>query len=176
MPVLKVICHQNQFFLERTGVRKYQDDAALDDVISYCMDAKKTPRQLMKGYGVNLSQPAYEMRRLAESYGKDKGLRLRHMILSFSAQEIKRFRFHVYDSIAKIADYTARYYAGQYQILHCIHEDSNCLHVHFVMNTVNYQTGKKHAGKKDDYYNFQHYLRTFLAEYYNLPLIVVQDC
>lgn len=175
MPILKVICHQDASMLQRTGSRKYQDDLALDDVVSYCMDSRKTGHQLIGGFGVNLTQPAYEMRRLSEAYGKFKGLRLRHMVLSFSAQEIKRFRSHVYDSLNKIADYAARYYGGQYQILYSIHEDSNFLHIHFVMNSVNYLTGKKYPGTKEDYYSFQNYLGTFLYEYYGLQLITVPD-
>lgn len=175
MPILKVICHQDPSMLQRTGSRRYQDDSALDDVVSYCMNDKKTEHHLVGGFGVNLNQPAYEMRRVSEAYGKFKGLRLRHMVLSFSAQEVKRFRSHVYDSLSKIADYAARYYGGQYQIIYSIHEDSRCFHIHFVMNVVNFLTEKKYPGTKEDYYNFQDYLGSFLREYYGLQLITVSD-
>jgi len=161
--------------LETTGIKKYQDDLALENVISYCTNENKTPHRLIGGFGVNLNQAAYEMQRLAEAYDNYNGVRLRHMVLSFSRQEVRRFRSHVYDALLKIADYAARYYGGQYQIIYTIHKDSCYPHIHFVMNTVNFLTGKKYPGTKEDYYRFQHYLGSFLAEYYNLQLITVSD-
>lgn len=175
MPILKVIYHQDEAMVQRTGARKYQDDLALDDVISYCMVPSKTPTCVIGGFGVNLNQAAYEMKRLSEAYGKFRGLRLRHMILSFSKQEIERFRSHVYDSLSRIAYYAASYYGGQYQIIYSLHEDSANLHIHFVMNVVSFLTGKKYSGTKEDYYRFQDYLGSFLWEYYRLQLITVSD-
>ena len=160
---------------QRTGSRRYQDDMALADVISYCMDRQKTPSNGVGGFGVNLDQPAYEMQRLAEAYGKYTGLRLRHMVLSFSKAEIKRFRRHVLANLNRIAYFAASYYGYQYQIVYSIHEDSDHPHIHFIMSTVNYRTGKKYSGSKADYYQFQNYLGSFLKEYYGLQLITVRD-
>ena len=148
---------------------------ALEDVTSYCMAPYKTPNHFIGGFGVNLNQAAYEMQRLAEAYGKFSGLRLRHMVLSFSNKEVKRFRSHINDELMKIAYYAAGYYGCQYQIIYSIHEDSDHHHIHFVMNTVNYQTGKKYPGTKEDYYAFQNYLGAFLKDYYGLQLITVTD-
>lgn len=175
MPVLKIICRENKTWTNQTGVPKYHDDSALEDVISYCIQPNKTPHGFVGGFGVNLNQPAFEMERLAKAYGKKSGLRLRHMILSFSREETKRFRKRALDNLKKIADYAAQYYGIEYQIIYAIHEDTDHYHIHFVMNTVSFRNGAKYRGDKGDYYHFQEYLRIFLREYYGLPLRVCSD-
>lgn len=164
MPVLKVICEQEPYFAQQ-GIPKYHDDEALEDVISYCQDPCKTAGGFVGGISVNTSQAAYEMDRLAWAYGKDQGLRLRHWILSFSAKEVKRLCRRDYSELKKVAWYAADYYGHQYQIIYALHTDADCVHLHFVMNTVNFKTGHKYGGKLDDYIAYQHYLADFFAQY-----------
>ena len=175
MPTLKVVYQNDNTWNETTGCRKYHDDDALDAVISYCIQDYKTPSMLIGGYGVNLSQAAFEMHRLSSAYGKDNGLRLRHMILSFSDQELKRMGTRALEIVFRITDYAARYYGYEYQIIYAVHEDTDHLHSHLVMNTVNYQTGKKYRGDKKDYYSFLGYLGRFLKIQYGMDLWVAPD-
>ena len=78
--------------------------------------------------------------------------------------------------IDEYAQYAALYYGGEYQIVYAVHEDSRHLHVHFVLNTLNYRTGKKYPGDKEDYYNFQRYLKDHLYySMYGMKLIAVSD-
>lgn len=84
MPELKVIYYNVPEIVERTGHRKYHDDAALDTVIDYYLKPAKTPHGFIGAYGVNLHQAAFEMELLAEVFGKNRGLQLRYLILSFS--------------------------------------------------------------------------------------------
>lgn len=83
MPTLKVIHQNNEVINAQVGCRKYHDGSALDTVIAYCLQDCKVPSKLVGSYGVNINQAAFEMHRLAQAFGKDNGLRLRHMILSF---------------------------------------------------------------------------------------------
>ena len=176
MPVLKVICHQDPRFA-RMSVPKYHDDEALESVISYCQDFNKTATELVGGFGINVSQAAYEMDLLAHAYGKQKGLRLRHWILSFTDEEVrkvKRIDRKVYPELKKFAWYAAAYYGSQYQIVFAVHTDSHCPHIHFVMNTVSYRTGLKYDGKKRDYFDYRQYLSAFFAQY-GMQVIPVPD-
>jgi len=124
---------------------------------------------------VSPNQAAYEMQLIAEVYGKTEGLRLRHMVLSFSAEEMKFGRTRKYIEVERIAQYAASYYKNDYQIIYAVHEDAKNLHIHFVMNTVSYRTGRKYRGDKADYYAFQSYLGSFLKEYYKMSLCVASD-
>ncbi len=54
----------------------------------------------------------------------------------------------------ELAKEMAAYYGKEYQIVFAVHVKPDSLHVHFVMNAVNYITGLKHKGKKDDLYAF----------------------
>lgn len=175
MPSLKVICMQDSRWESATGCHKYHDAEAWDTVISYCLQEQKTYSSMVGGFGINLNQASYEMMRLAEAFGKAKGLHLRHMILTFSQPEVDWFGTDALGEIYKIATYAARYYANQYQIIYAVHEDTDNYHVHFVMNTVSFVTGKKYRGDKADYYSFQKYLSDFLDEYYGMNLHVFSD-
>lgn len=175
MPALKVICMQDTYWNHVTGCSKYHDSEAVDTVLSYCVQECKTPSSLIGGYGVNVKQASYEMQRLTDAYGKSNGLHLRHMVLSFSKYELTELGDDAIGEIYKIAKYTAQYYANEYQIVYAIHEDTGNCHVHFVMNTTSYVNGKKYRGDKADYYQFQAYLRQFLAEYYGLTLYILSD-
>lgn len=179
MPIIKVIYrHDDDPWEAIRDQHKYQDDAARDDVVNYCMQSNKAPSSYMGSCGVSLSQPAYEMQRIAEAYGKDCGLRLRHTVLSFSGEEkrkLGRFKKGVLGQLYRIGLYALQYYKDKYQMLFVIHEDTVHYHIHFVMNTVSYVDGAKYRGDKSDYYGFLSYLGTFLKSYYGMNLIPVSD-
>lgn len=175
MPELKVIYYNVPEIVERTGHRKYHDDAALDTVIDYCLKPAKTPHGFIGAYGVNLHQAAFEMELLAEVFGKNRGLRLRHFILSFSPTEAQSLGERVYETLDEVARVVAGYYARNYQIIYAVHENSENPHIHFVMNTVSYTNGRKYGGKKRDYYQFLDYIRTYLHRRFRFRLIAVPD-
>lgn len=175
MPTFKVICRNETQLVAPTGLPKYHDDQALHDVVSYCLDYEKIPNHFVGSYGINPNHADLEMELLARAYGKASGLRLRHFVLAFSPDEVKRFHSKVNETLLRIAWYAAGYYGGEYQIIFAVHEDTENPHIHFVMNTVSYLTGRKYRGDKADYYQFQSYLGQFLMEQYGLYLIPVKD-
>lgn len=126
------------------------------------------------GYGVNIAQAAYKMDLLAWSYGADKGLRLHHWILAFIQDEVRQFEGSIYPALNHIAKQAASYYRGQYQIVYAVHMDRNYPHIHFVMSTVNYATGRKYLENKADYYDYQNFLREVLVPY-GMCLLTVSD-
>ena len=139
---------------------KYHDDAALTNVIKYCCNPEKTKSGFVGGYAVNPLNAISEMETVAELYNKSNGIRLRHMVLSFSHRELQNSC-----GAYLLACQAAMYYGKDYQIIFCIHEDTKVIHVHFVMNTVSYRSGVKYQGVKKDYYDFQNHLRAILNEY-----------
>ena len=163
MPVLKVICQEHVYYAQDSA-GKYQDDNALHDVLAYCGRYGKA--SLVDGIGVYPPNAIYEMERLAQAYAQARGVRLRHWALSFSKEELRKInRKSLPVMLHHFGWYAASYYGGQYQIVFAIHLDSDNPHIHFVMSTVNYQTGKKYPGDKADYYSYQQYLRDFFSGY-----------
>lgn len=110
MPIFKVI-HRSNSYIADTGMHKYHDDKALETVINYCQDSSKTGGMYVGGYGINIEHAAYEMDLLAWSYGADKGLRLRHWILSFTKDELRQFGSSIYSALNHIAKQAASYYS-----------------------------------------------------------------
>lgn len=175
MPVLKVIHEEACYF---SGEGKYHDSAAAESVVSYVLNPEKTRNDFIGGRGVNVSQAAYEMNRMTEAFDKESGIRVRHMILSFSPQEERRLgktRYNVAVMLDRIAQYAISYYAGEYQIIYAVHEDTRHLHIHMVMNVVSCRTGKKYDGRKKDYYAFQSFLNDFLKDQFGMHLMTMTD-
>lgn len=174
MPVLKVIHKTNPVFAEKNGCRKYHDDDAIAAVIDYCFDPMKTEQDLIGSMAVDVRQAAFEMTRLAEAYGKNFGLRLRHWVLSFSSEEFCRMGYD-YDALYAFAQYAIAYHGCQYQIVFAIHMDSKKPHIHVVMNTTSYLDGAKYAGEMADYYGYISYLRDYLWCHHKLGLTTAKD-
>lgn len=160
MAILKVNHGGNTPFYSGSTTKKYYDENALYDVITYCCDPGKAISGLIGGFGINVQYAAAQMDGLARAYRQADGIRLRHMELSLAPKErisAKRLFRIAYD--------VAQYYGWEYQILYAVHEDTPNKHVHFVMNTVSYRDGHKYAGKREDYYRFRNHVAAVLEPY-----------
>ena len=169
MPVFKVVTKYSGENSKYHTEKKYHDKDAIDDVVSYVIRSDKTTADLVGGFCVNPFMAADQFRIIARIYNKDFGIHLRHMVMSFSKAEAINIR-----DAKNIAYQIAAYYAEQYQILYAVHIDAKHLNIHFVMNTVSYRTGMKYDGSKQDYYDFQMYMKRIL-KCYGLTLYVASD-
>ena len=176
MPVYKVIHFSKS--PQYIGCDKYHDGEALHDVANYIMAPRKNYYVFTNGFGIDLRNPALSMERLAKAFGKDSGLRLRHSILSFNDFELKQMGDTVDDQLAvieRIAWYAGVYYGKEYQLFYGIHPEMGHAHIHFLMSTVNYQTGLKYEGKKNDYYAYHRCLNDLFQTYFGWYVTFVND-
>ena len=146
---------------------KYHDDNAIRDVLGYVLAEKKCPSGCKGSIGCSLRDAVEQMEMLAKRMGKYGGIRLRHKILSFQPVE----PISVYLA-RELAERVAWYYGEDYQIVYAVHEDANCLNIHWVMNTVSWRTGRKHPGTADEYARFVGFLGSLLWSEYGLCLTV----
>ena len=176
MPVYKVIhISKNPLFCEG---KKYHDDTALYAVSNYIMADRVNYFVSINGFGVDLRNPALSMDMVAKAYGKDSGLRLRHSVLSFSDNEVSQLASTLEDQlevIDRIAWFSGEYYGREYQMIYGIHPEKGHIHVHYMMSTLNYNTGLKYDGKKSDYYAYKRFLNDFFQEFFGWYVIFVQD-
>ena len=100
------------------------------------------------------------MEAVTRIYHRENGTHLRHSVLSFTPDECVTAR-----QVKDIAQQVLTYYQDDYQILAAVHEDKDHLHIHFVMNCVNYRDGSKYRGKKKDYYGFLKHVNGVLHPY-----------
>lgn len=81
------------------------------------------------------------------SWGKTTGARVRHFVLSYDDMESEKI--HSCRELESIAYEICDYYKDSYQIIFGIHQFPRW-HIHFVMNTLNYRTGRKYRRNKQD--------------------------
>lgn len=130
---------------------KYFDESSYQYVINYILD-----HAIYCGSANlnSISDAAEEMLDVAIAFNKNKGKRVRHSVLSFAAWE------NVTPCMADIyAKNIISFYADRYQIVYAVHDNTDEVHIHFVMNQVSFVDGYKYGGKRADYHAFINYIR-----------------
>lgn len=155
---------------------KYHDANSNYDLIHYIANPYKTIHGLYGGLAVsnNPLHAVLQMYMLRNAWGKFDCVQIRHMILSFSENELSVNNPEHVKLLNQIAIQTAAYYSSAYQIFYGIHENTNQLHIHFAMNMLNYHTGMQYSGKKKDLYGFLSHINNVLAQY-NLSVEYVSN-
>ena len=149
--------------------QKYTDELAYQQLLDYIMRPDKTPDHYIGGFAVHPQYAAEEMQLVSQAYHQDRGVRLRHWIISFEKHELAD-AWHA----NQFAQMACRFYADTYQIVYSVHEDAEHLHVHFVMNMISYQNGKRYSGQKKDFYDYLKYLQE-IADLFGTYIIRVKD-
>ena len=92
-------------------------------------------------YGINCSENyqkvAYEFFETKNYFKKTDGRQYRHYIQSFSPNEISK------EKVLEIAVKWAEKAFQGHEVFIAVHNDKEHLHSHFIVNTVNFETGKK---------------------------------
>lgn len=67
--------------------QKYTDELAYQQLLDYIMRSDKTPDHYIGGFAVHPQYAAEEMQLVSQAYHQDRGVRLRHWIISFEKHE-----------------------------------------------------------------------------------------
>ena len=113
-------------------------------IFKYVMDNEKTEDKLISGVNCSPESAFEEFTYVKERFGKTDGRQYYHIIQSFSPDD------DVTPEMAhKIALKFAECFPG-FQIPIATHTNKEHIHTHFVMNSVNFETGKKfHQSEKE---------------------------
>lgn len=120
--------------------------SALKRVLEYINNPAKTEVHLKGGHNCNAYKPYNEMHQTKKSYGKMTGRQYIHFTQSFAP----------YDKVTpelvkRIADELVQHDSFKgFQISYAVHTDRDHLHTHFVLNTVNKESGKKWEQKREE--------------------------
>ena len=140
---------------------KYHDVSSFRDLPEYVTQSNKTTQELVLGGALFPEIAAESMQSLCAAYQKTDEVKLRHSVLSFSPEE------NISVSQAKgIARQALEYYEEEYQIMAAVHTDKDHLHIHLLMNTTSYRTGKKYPGNRADYFAFRDHLNKILRPHH----------
>ena len=127
---------------------KMQSRAGLSSILNYCQKEKKTQhgdRQLVTGINCLPASAYKEFVSTKLFYRKDSGRMFYHLLQSFSPDEnISPETAH---EIA--VKFASEQFKG-YEVLVATHVDREHIHSHFIINSVNSDTGNKYHADKDE--------------------------
>ena len=129
-----------------TNYKRGQTNGCMGAVMRYTMQDKKTEfegQQLVTGINCQPESVYADFMTTKRLHHKTDGVLLYHMVQSFPKGE-------AVDPVAAHAAALklAEYYEG-YEVLVCTHTDREHIHSHFLINSVNFDTGKKlHIAKE----------------------------
>lgn len=145
--------------------KKYNSLNAMRNLIYYVMAADKTPNRIMGAvavYPIEEKEIVRQFKQTQVLHRNQKKNRVMHILLSFSAEEAQWLNFKDY---AKIGYSVANYYGNaNHQVVFALHEDTDNPHIHFVVNRVNYVTGKKYHQQHKDYIKIRKIAETKTAK------------
>jgi len=116
----------------------------LEDVLAYATDGGKTERQLfVSGINCDPVNAVREFNIVKQQYGKTEGVLAYHGYMSFAPGEVTPEQAHRIGVEA-----AEKIWGGRYQVVVTTHLNTNCLHNHFVINSLSYLDGKKMQKEK----------------------------
>lgn len=151
------------------GPQKYHDDRTYADLIRYVTSPQKVRPGGVIGAAVLPEVAELAMKTVTAAYHKEEYVKLRHSVLSFDPDEQVD-----YQTARDIACMAMKFYDAGYQTIAAIHEDKPHLHIHFLMNTTNYRTGRKYHENKQVYHANLKYINT-VTEEHGIHTIAAKD-
>ena len=138
---------------------KYHDYESKEDVVNYILNPFKTPSGYVGFMNVDPRNPSLSMHECSAKYGKDKGVQIRHFVVSFGIYEIPNV------SVANAIAHELMLFIGrQYPVFYAVHENKENIHFHMAFNNVSL-TGKRYYGNKTEYYAIVNTLGAILKKY-----------
>lgn len=137
-------------------------DETLKAKLDYVLNPEKINRHLIGGNGLDVNRAYNDMMTIQTLYGKETGRRFIHYILSYD-EDVEL------DVAADICEEVASYFSEDYQYIWAIHTNTNNIHMHVVINSVNVHTGKKFSQSQAELLKFRNFVnKIFDANKLNL--------
>ena len=130
----------------------------LKTIINYVTRKDKTNIDLITGKDCVANSCFEEMKSVKEFYNKDGGRQYIHIVQSFSKKDELDYR-----KAHEIGINLADYFKG-FQVLVATHTDREHIHNHLIINSVNFENGKKFNQSKDDMQKVKDYSDRLCAE------------
>lgn len=130
-------------------------------VINYITNPQKTYESLIGGYNCDQQNAYYEFLNTKENHNKIDGIQCRHFIQSFSPDEkiMPEMARELADRLVQYADFQG------FQIIYAVHIDQEHIHTHFVINSVNSETGKRWHQSNEQLEKLKHFSDQLCLEY-----------
>lgn len=125
-------------------IKAINSKASLKSIIRYVDNTKKTTKDLVSGKDIIYPSQAYEqMIDTKKMWNKTTGRQYKHFVQSFKEGEVTPRKANAIGQ-----EWANENFKG-YEVLVVTHTDKEHIHNHFVVNSVNFETGKKWSSHKD---------------------------
>lgn len=128
-------------------IKAVNSKASIGKAINYITKEEKTEEKLISGKDCNPHTAIDEMKATKEQWGKTEGRQYKHYVQSFNPEDkITPEKAHEIGN--KLMNNTEKFKG--YEVIMATHVDKGHIHNHFIVNSVNFENGKKyHESKKD---------------------------
>ena len=131
-------------------IKAVNSRASIGRAIRYITHSGKTEDKLISGIDCSPETAIEEMKTTKVVWGKEDGRQYQHFIHSFPPDEkITQEEAH------KIAVELCETRFKGHEVLIATHKDTKHIHSHIIVNSVNYENGKKLHWKKQDLQNMK---------------------
>ncbi len=136
----------------------------LYQVLHYAADENKTKferQYYVTGINCAVKTAGQQMQITKERFGKTGGILAHHACQSFRPDELTPKECHAIG--VKLAQ---KMWGDRYEVIVSTHLNTNCLHNHFVINSVSFMDGKKYNERKTEYQRLRDTSDTLCREYH----------
>ena len=125
-------------------IKFINNKVSLKKTLNYICKEEKTENKLITGINCVTENAYDEMMRVKTKYNKNTGRDKIHLVQSFNPEDNLS-----YETAHEIGIKLAKQFKG-FQVVVATHQDTNHIHNHIVINSVNYENGRKfHQSKAD---------------------------
>ena len=149
---------------------KKDKDETLDNVIAYAANEDKTEMRLfVSAINCNTTYAARQFDSVKKQFGKEGGIIAFHGYQSFAPGETTPEQAH--EIGVKLAE---ELWGDRFQVVVATHLNTNCIHNHFLLNSVSFMDGKRYHDCKDTYRKMQE-VSDRLCREYSLSVVEKND-
>lgn len=131
----------------------------MNNIFQYVTRDEATEQRLISGIECSPDTALEEFRYVKQKYSKEDGRTYYHIVQSFSPDDALTL-----ETAHEIGLRFAEHFSG-FQILVATHHNTGHIHNHLIMNSVNYQNGKKFHQTRDELLEVKAYSNKLCQEY-----------
>ena len=128
-------------------IKAVNSKASIGKIINYITKGEKTEEKLILGKDCTPATAIDEMKATKEQWKKTEGRQYKHYVQSFNPKD--KITSEKANEIGKKFIENTEKFKG-HEVLMATHVDKGHIHNHFIVNSVNFENGKKYQEKKQD--------------------------
>lgn len=140
-------------------IKFINNKVGLKKTLNYICKEEKTKNKLITGKDCRSDNAYEEMMAIKNMFNKTKGREKLHFVQAFSPNDPVNYEM-AHEIALKIANKFK-----EFQVVVATHQDTEHIHSHFVINTVNFNTGKKIQFSNKDLDMLKQYSNKLCEEY-----------